>query len=459
MNSMAKPDLHPDADILNAFVEHALPESERVRVVAHMADCPRCRQVVFLAQAVAEPVPARVLKPDPQPGWLSSAFARWRIALIPAAALATIGATVLWVQLRPVLKPTQMAKTIPPQAPAFQVPSPASPAAEKKAVPPPQLHAQQVSPGQTSSAPAKSAQPAPRPNADQKVPSNAGLLAFENAAPSGPPAARAGQGAIHLDGHTAAMARRAPRLPILAAPPVPAFSASQPNPGPQAEQAQQQARSMDAQPSVAAASAPAANAPPSPSTSMVSAAAPGSADASSALTQVMSEPVLAPQQMHGLALTRLAGRVKLPNGLNSLSSATVLNRMVAVDSAGGLFFSEDGGSHWTVVPARWTGKAVEVNAATTPNASQGFFAVTSAAKPKSPEFTAVSTPPPPATNRAADNTPPAPPPPAAGTSTPVAARTRNKAKPAPPVIPPIFRLVTDSHEVWLSADGKVWRPQ
>ena len=80
MNSMAQPDFHPDADVLNAFVEHALPEAERLRVVAHMADCSHCREVVFLARAAAggENLPSPALEREPRQGWFAAAMARWR---------------------------------------------------------------------------------------------------------------------------------------------------------------------------------------------------------------------------------------------------------------------------------------------------------------------------------------------------------------------------------------------
>ena len=55
MNSTSQLDSHPDAESLNAFAERALPERERGQIVAHLAECSRCRQVIFLAQqAIAE---------------------------------------------------------------------------------------------------------------------------------------------------------------------------------------------------------------------------------------------------------------------------------------------------------------------------------------------------------------------------------------------------------------------
>ncbi len=43
MNPKAQPELHPGADRLNAFAEHALSEPERAGMLAHLAGCARCR--------------------------------------------------------------------------------------------------------------------------------------------------------------------------------------------------------------------------------------------------------------------------------------------------------------------------------------------------------------------------------------------------------------------------------
>src|SRR5215831_10217868 len=40
---------HPDAEVLSAFAENALPASEREVVVEHLSSCAHCRDIVFLA--------------------------------------------------------------------------------------------------------------------------------------------------------------------------------------------------------------------------------------------------------------------------------------------------------------------------------------------------------------------------------------------------------------------------
>ncbi len=48
---------HPDADQLNAFVEHTLPAHEQQQTLAHLAVCPACRQIVALSLPPAEEAP------------------------------------------------------------------------------------------------------------------------------------------------------------------------------------------------------------------------------------------------------------------------------------------------------------------------------------------------------------------------------------------------------------------
>ena len=45
----ATPADHPSADVLAAFVEHALGEAEKQSVTDHLARCGECREIVFLA--------------------------------------------------------------------------------------------------------------------------------------------------------------------------------------------------------------------------------------------------------------------------------------------------------------------------------------------------------------------------------------------------------------------------
>jgi hypothetical protein len=147
--------------------------------------------------------------------------------------------------------------------------------------------------------------------------------------------------------------------------------------------------------------------------------------------------------MNGPAVMRLARRVKLPSGLNTVSSAALLNRLVAVDSAGGVFQSQDGGKRWEAVPAYWTGKAVQVQVPT-----HSLYTLMPVHETQAPELTPAPVPVPDAPEES-----PAAPHSAATNAAPSAA----KANADPPVLPLQFKLVTDRHEVWVSTDGKLWR--
>src|SRR5689334_23108028 len=73
--------VHPDADTLTAYVEKSLSAAERQTVVAHLAVCEPCREVVVLSQReLPELATQTVLAPAP--------VSRWQRLLRPAFGLA-----------------------------------------------------------------------------------------------------------------------------------------------------------------------------------------------------------------------------------------------------------------------------------------------------------------------------------------------------------------------------------
>ncbi len=126
--------LHPDIDSLNAFVEGVLQEHERLRCLAHLAECPRCREVVFLAQ---EPRPVAVIQ-SPAVNWR-----RWfaPIPVLAAAAVICIALAGIWLYLRSRIETpprdvvTARVTQPPPQSPEnpveAQKPTPSTPRQEK----------------------------------------------------------------------------------------------------------------------------------------------------------------------------------------------------------------------------------------------------------------------------------------------------------------------------------------
>lgn len=87
---------HPDADVLTAFAERALPEAERATVLGHLARCGECREIVALAlpphEAAAIPVALSRSRPFTWPAL------RWGFALAGVAVIASL--TVMQLQRR-----------------------------------------------------------------------------------------------------------------------------------------------------------------------------------------------------------------------------------------------------------------------------------------------------------------------------------------------------------------------
>ena len=68
---------HPDADLLTAFAEQALPGGERARVMEHLAACGDCRDVVALALPASEVAVSPVSFTRARSGWLGLPILRW----------------------------------------------------------------------------------------------------------------------------------------------------------------------------------------------------------------------------------------------------------------------------------------------------------------------------------------------------------------------------------------------
>ncbi len=144
MSRFAQPDLHPDADSLNAFAEQALPAAERARIMSHMAGCERCRQVVYLARTAAEaetPLVSSAAKAEPRRGWFAGA-GKWRMAWIPAATLAAVAGVALWIQVRPTppsppLRATGCLRRPHPMKPQRPVRAPSQPILQSRRADPP----------------------------------------------------------------------------------------------------------------------------------------------------------------------------------------------------------------------------------------------------------------------------------------------------------------------------------
>jgi hypothetical protein len=69
-----KPGVHPDPDLLAAFVEKSLNDRERSQVLQHLVDCADCRDVISLAMPEIESKPSPSAERSP---WLSWPVLRW----------------------------------------------------------------------------------------------------------------------------------------------------------------------------------------------------------------------------------------------------------------------------------------------------------------------------------------------------------------------------------------------
>ena len=130
MNPNGQHEIHPDAEQLNAFAEHALSEHERRQMLAHLAECVRCRQVLAYAQqavdisyadeaeldeaavpALAAAFPPSRTSSTQKPWWRS-----WRFAWAPAAVLAAGASLAFYIHFARVERNSQMAANATPES-------------------------------------------------------------------------------------------------------------------------------------------------------------------------------------------------------------------------------------------------------------------------------------------------------------------------------------------------------
>jgi Carboxypeptidase regulatory-like domain/Putative zinc-finger len=124
MSELLEAGQHPDADQLNAFVEHTLPAHEQQQTLAHLTICPDCRQIVALSLPPGDESPALQLEPV-RPRW----FPRWHPAWAGIPALAALILVVLFVRneqrrIPDTPVPSQMADARKPAPPPAETPPP-----------------------------------------------------------------------------------------------------------------------------------------------------------------------------------------------------------------------------------------------------------------------------------------------------------------------------------------------
>lgn len=410
MTGTSQHGFHPDAECLSAFAERALGESERGAVLAHLAVCGRCRQVVALAREAADAGAARTSATPRKTTEPNTWWRQWRLVWVPTAIVAAFAVASISAYIRladqhdsefkiSTQRPTQGATPASSPSPTEQAetrtPSPPLPA-EPPARLAKRAHSTGAEPPPAQVPPNATAQMPPPPGATHPVEAvrEAPLPeAFVRQAPSDLTAGNSGEsfappaaGAWDMEQKRAEAQRQAQantsRMRILAARHAPAEDGGN---RPATPAASQTVTVSAAQPMVTATDGIAQPAPRLAVNSLWKA----------------STPI---KDIH------------LPSGLAVVSITRTGPLVLAIDKDGTVFLSDNEGDTWERVKTQWTGRAVEV--------TQQIAAATGAR------------PAPAAQTETAPNAQGA----AGGASSHFA----------------IFELLNDQGQTWVSTDGRTW---
>jgi Carboxypeptidase regulatory-like domain/Putative zinc-finger len=346
---------HPDADQLNAFVEHALPPHEHEQMFTHLAICSDCRTVVALLLPPVETSP--VVQPErARKRWLSG----WNLAWPAAAAMAGLVVVIVHIHNASstqsgAVTPTQMAAAHPPVPLASTTIAPPSPLSSK-----PQ-------------------RPIPRPTSGGNVPrvlnpqKSVAVMDAQGIA-SLPMQNRNVTSQVQPTGSTGGTIAASSRLNPSASSSIGTGALFQNAPVTSTDHPQQ---TFPIAGSVALAS-PSAPAPAAPViTSALKqnqpSAIPGPLTANDMLTvRALNQTAVETSAAPGTTLSSsgngpILGRVQnvpvrqpLPSHLPALSTASNAHMVLAIDTQNTLFFSDDDGEHWKTIPSQWQGHAVKV---------------------------------------------------------------------------------------------------
>jgi hypothetical protein len=422
MNVSGQHEMHPDAETLSAFTEQALNSKERGEVLAHLAVCGLCRQVVTLAReaAGAEVAAARHKAARPRAWWRS-----WGLTLVPAAALAATAVIAFYVHELAIERTSDVAKleqqqaseksASPPQAspepPAHAAPpAPVTPVdaptklreterpdeARRKAV---------TEPEETAAAPPPEVADGPAPEREEYRESPSAEIHGAMANAHNPTQAsaddRTPSAAAIYDEERKKLPEEATEERHLYAPKAAAPTSLHDS---EADKTRAEKARIDN----------AGSAPPE------SRAASSSEQVEVNALQLETQPApdltvgeLKSRRLNGFSGALMGRQIHLPSGLPTLSIASSGRCLLAIDKKGTLFFSADSGSTWEKVKRQWTGRAILVRRKT-----------------------------------AEDATPPAATVPESAGGTSISDALSHPET--------VFELVNDQSELWFSADGRIW---
>jgi hypothetical protein len=202
---------HPDANLLAAFMEKRLFARERERVLAHLAECADCRELLSLAALSSEPAAAAS---EPVPARPVAGMWRWAAAAAAVALIAVAG----W-GLRLILQPARSdnsARIVAMNRPIETTPQPLP----AKMAPPAQFTsgqpgARELRPPKHLKTPAKLQEPVPQ---ERRLLSEPSPKTLEPAPLSLEPAQAAQQAVAPSDQLDRAVAEQARQTPELAPP-------------------------------------------------------------------------------------------------------------------------------------------------------------------------------------------------------------------------------------------------
>lgn len=365
--------LHPDENLLTAFAEQALTPGERGQVLAHLADCGRCREVVFLAQSSLPDVESPQLVPV-------SRRRSWRMAFAGASAFALIAmaCTTLLVHRHgrkaELASPTTQALAVSPPAAGITAPTQAPREAAPRSLNP-DLSSERRPPSPARSAARSQKQSAQVPAQDQRAQEHRlqALQVRGQQLTESPPTPRplpvmpTGQAPSPLEPGTARSVTREVQ---------PAIALHKT----QAPASQRFARvpNREANEGLLLGASARASAGSAPNSLGVSSSAMQTASVS------VDQEVVTGQPAHPVVFAVRDGLIErsyggkpallfLPNRSRAVAVASLPRALLGLDASGLLFRSADGGTHWAAVAQQWAGKAVTLSAlpASTPHIESG----------------------------------------------------------------------------------------